>query len=162
VFVMRCATAIGKTPLVIDPSGVWFRSEGSAGDMFIGGWSPGPHDPDPDDLPLEPDLHQFEDKVWPALAARVPAFEALRIQSAWAGYYEVCSLDHNALLGLHPSCGNLYFMNGFSGHGLQHCVAAGRGLAELILFGQYQSLNLTDLSVARTVDCKPYPEANII
>jgi FAD-dependent oxidoreductase domain-containing protein 1 len=162
VFVMKCASAIGSTPLVIDPGGVWFRSEGASGDVFIGGWSPGEHDADPDDLPLEPDLHQFEDKVWPALAHRVPAFEALRMLSAWAGYYEVCSLDHNALLGMHPACPNLVFMNGFSGHGLQHCAAAGRGLAELILFGNYRTLNLTPLSVERILTGQAYPEANVI
>ncbi len=162
VFVMRCASAIGSTPLVIDPSGVWFRSEGTSGDLFIGGWSPGKNEADPDDLPLEPDLHQFEDKVWPALAHRVPAFEALRMLRAWAGYYEVCSLDHNALLGLHPACNNMVFMNGFSGHGLQHCAAAGRGLAELILFGNYRTLDLTPLSVERILTGQAYPEANVI
>ncbi|OYU65449.1 MAG: FAD-dependent oxidoreductase, partial [Burkholderiales bacterium PBB5] len=88
---MRGPTPLPPTPLVVDPAGVWFRSEGSG---FIGGWSPGEGDDDPDDLPLDqPDLAQFEDRLWPALAHRVPAFEALRVQHAWAGYYEVHPLD---------------------------------------------------------------------
>ncbi len=64
------------TPLVIDPSGCWFRSEGSG---FIGGWTPGEGDTDPDDPPLDqPDLDQFDERLWPALAHRVSAFAALR------------------------------------------------------------------------------------
>jgi glycine/D-amino acid oxidase-like deaminating enzyme len=162
VFTLRCATAIGPTPLVVDPSGIWFRSEGRTGDLFIAGWSPSGTDSDPDDLPLDPNLSEFEERLWPALAHRVPAFEALRVQSAWAGYYEVCTLDHNALLGPHPACRNLLFMNGFSGHGLQHCAAAGRGLAEWIVHGGYRTLDLSPLSVERIVSGTPYVEANVI
>lgn len=161
VFALRCPTAIGKTPLVIDPSGVWFRSEGHSGSQFIAGWSPTEGN-DPDDLPLEPELTAFEPHLWPILAARVPAFEALRVEHAWAGYYEFNPIDHNALLGLHPRCDNLYFINGFSGHGLQHAAAAGRGLAELILTGRYQSLDLSPLSVARLSEGRRYIEHNVI
>ena len=32
------------------------------------------------------DHAQFEDFLWPTLAARVPGFETLRLRSAWAGY----------------------------------------------------------------------------
>ena len=76
--------------------------------------------------------------VWLDLWARMrgwgPAFEALRVQQAWAGYYEVHPLDHNALIGPHPQCANFWLCNGFSGHGLQHAPAAGRGLAEALRF----------------------------
>ncbi|MCC7285870.1 MAG: FAD-binding oxidoreductase, partial [Burkholderiaceae bacterium] len=41
VFVFNAPAPLPRTPLVVDPSGVWFRSEGSG---FIGGWSPGARD----------------------------------------------------------------------------------------------------------------------
>jgi len=145
---------------VIDPSGVWFRSEGTG---FIGGWSPGEGDPDPDDLPLDqPDLQQFDDRVWPALAERVPAFEALRVRSAWAGYYEVHPLDHNALIGPHPACANFILANGFSGHGLQQSPATGRGVAEWLLHGRYLSLDLAPFSPQRVLAGQPFIEQAII
>ena len=160
VFVMSCATALPPTPLVVDPAGVWFRSEGS---RFIGGWSPADGDADPDDLPLDqPDLAQFDDRVWPALAHRVPAFEALRRHSAWAGYYEVHPLDHNALIGPHPGCANFWLCNGFSGHGLRHAAAAGRGLAEQLLTGAWQTLDLSDFSPQRLLSGRPFAEQAII
>ena len=160
VFAMRCPTRLPQTPLVIDPSGVWFRSEGEG---FIGGWSPGAGDDDLDDLPLDrPDLAQFEDRVWPALAHRVPAFEALRVQQAWAGYYEVHPLDHNALIGPHPDCANFWLCNGFSGHGLQHAPAAGRGVAEHLLTGAWQTLDLSAFSPQRVADGRPFVEQAII
>lgn len=164
VFMLRCPTPLagldGPSPLVADPSGVWFRSEGPG---FIAGWTPGEADADPDDLPLDqPALEQFEHRVWPALAARVPAFEALRVQRAWDGYYEVHPLDHNALLGPHPQCANLLLACGFSGHGLQHAPGAGRAVAERLLLGGYRSLDLAPLDPRRAVDGRPFVEQAVI
>lgn len=160
VFNFSCPTPLPRTPLVIDTSGVWFRSEGP---HFIGGWSPGPGDEDPDDLPLdEPDLAQFEERLWPALATRVPAFEALRMRHAWAGYYEVHPMDHNAIIGPHPTLSNLVFCNGFSGHGLQHAAGAGRGVAEWLLHGRYSSLDLAPLGWQRVLAGQPFTEQAVI
>lgn len=160
VFAFNCPTRLPRTPLVVDPSGIWFRSEGEG---FIGGWSPGHGDEDPDDLPLEqPDVAQFEERLWPALAHRVPAFEALRMTRAWAGYYEVHPLDHNAIIGPHPSCPNLVFASGFSGHGLQHAPAAGRGVAEWLLHGGYRSLDLSCFGWERVLAGRPLVERAVI
>jgi len=160
VFAMTCPTPLPRTPLVVDPAGVWVRSEGAG---FIGGWSPGDGDADPDDLPLDqPDLAQFEDRLWPALAHRVPAFEALRVQRAWAGYYEVHPLDHNALIGPHPGCADLWLCCGFSGHGLQHAPAAGRGLAERLLSGRYRTLDLSPFDPQRVHEGRPFVEQAVI
>jgi FAD-dependent oxidoreductase domain-containing protein 1 len=166
VFVLRCPTALPRTPLVVDPSGVWFRTEGAdpaGGNLFIAGWSPGAGDPDPDDLPLDqPDLAQFDALVWPALAHRVPAFEALRVQRAWAGWYEVHPMDHNALIGPHPELADFICVNGFSGHGLQHAAAAGRGVAEWILTGGWRTLDLSPFSLDRVASGRPFVEQAII
>ncbi len=160
VFVFNAPAPLPRTPLVVDPSGVWFRSEGSG---FIGGWSPGATDADPDDLPLDqPDLDQFDDRVWPALAHRVPAFAALRRTRAWDGYYEVHPLDHNALVGPHPACPNLLLACGFSGHGLQHAAGVGRGIAEWLLHGRYVSLDLMPLSPQRIALGRPLVERAVI
>lgn len=160
VFAFTCPQALPRTPLVIDPSGVWFRSEGHG---FIGGWSPGRGDADPDDLPLdEPDLAQFDDRVWPALAHRVPAFAALRRTRAWDGYYEVHPADHNGLVGPYPQCANLLLACGFTGHGLQHAAGVGRGIAEWIVHGGYRSLDLSPLSPARIAAGRPLVERAVI
>ena len=158
VFHFSCPEALPHCPLLIDPSGIWLRPEGAG---FIAGYAPA-EDADPDDAPLDPDHAAFENRVWPQLAARIPAFEALRLHSSWAGYYEMNAFDHNAILGLHPACDNLYFANGFSGHGLQQCPAVGRGLAELILTGRWQTLNLEPLAFQRLLDNRPLLERNVI
>lgn len=156
VFVFSCPSTLADCPLVIDPSGFWFRPEGR---QFIGGRTP---DDDADDLPLEPNLAEFDEAFWTGLAHRVPAFEALRIENAWAGYYEMNLFDHNALLGAHPVVDNLLFATGFSGHGMQQAPAVGRGIAELIVHGAYRSLDLSVLSVARLAEGRRIIEANVI
>ena len=156
VFVFSCPTMLADCPLVIDPSGFWFRPEGR---QFIGGRTP---DDDADDLPLEPNLAEFDEAFWTGLAHRVPAFEALRIENAWAGYYEMNLFDHNALLGAHPAVDNLLFATGFSGHGMQQAPAVGRGIAELIVHGAYRSLDLSVLSVARLAKGQRIIESNVI
>ena len=159
VFVVSCPTPIAHAPLVIDPSGVWFRPEGSG--RFICGTSPDARD-DPDDLPLEVDHALFDNVVWPTLAARVPAFEALRQTGAWAGYYEFNTFDQNGIVGYHPAVTNLIFANGFSGHGLQHSPAIGRGVAELIVHGAYRTLDLAPLAFERIAAERALVERNVV
>jgi glycine/D-amino acid oxidase-like deaminating enzyme len=151
VFVFDCRAEIADCPLIIDTSGVWARREGA---HFICGVSP-PEDQDPDDPPLEVDHHLFDDIVWPALAHRVPAFEAVKVVSSWAGYYEYNTFDQNGIVGRHRTIENLYFANGFSGHGIQQSPAVGRGLAELIAHGAYRSFE-------RIVEGRPLRELNVI
>lgn len=156
VFVLSCPQTLANCPLVIDPTGFWFRPEGRG---FLFGTTP---DPDVDDLPLDPNLAEFDEAQWAALAHRVPAFEAVRVERAWAGYYEMNLFDHNALLGPCPGLDNLLCITGFSGHGMQQAPAAGRGLAELIVHGGYRSLDLSALSVSRLLEGRRVMEANVI
>lgn len=145
-------------PLLIDPSGLWFRPEGEAGQFICGGT---PLD-DTAGLPLDPEAHLFEERLWPALAARVPGFETLRPGRAWAGYYEMNDFDHNGLVGAFNDCPNLLLACGFSGHGLQHAPGVGRGLAEWLATGGYQTLDLSPLSPMRLRRGAPYLERNVI
>jgi len=158
VFDARSATPPGDRPLVIDTSGAWFRPEGGS---FIGGIAP-PADEDLPDLPLEVDRDQFDARLWPALAARVPEFDAIRLTNAWAGYYEVNTFDHNAIIGGHPEIENLLFANGFSGHGIQQAPAVGRGIAELIVHGRYVTLDLSIFGFERIAAGRPVIERNVI
>src|SRR5262249_20730235 len=116
-----CRTESADMPLRVDARGVWARPEGSG---FICGVPP-PADPRADgDFDVDYDL--FESTVWPALAHRVPAMEALKLVRGWAGHYDFNTLDQNAVIGPHPQVKNFIFANGFSGHGLQQAPAAGR------------------------------------
>jgi FAD-dependent oxidoreductase domain-containing protein 1 len=145
-------------PLVIDPTGLYFRPEGNG---FLCGIAPPEHeDPECDDF--EVPLHWFEERLWPALAHRVPAFEAARLKSAWAGHYDVNLLDHNAILGPHAALPNLLFANGFSGHGVQQAPAVGRALAEWVVRGGWRSLDLSALGWQRVLAGRPLQEINVV
>jgi FAD-dependent oxidoreductase domain-containing protein 1 len=156
VYVISCPAVMTPFPLLIDPSGFWIRPEGT---KFIAGFSPAD---DLDDQPLRPDYDSFESHLWPALAHRIPAFEQAKLERAWAGYFEMNTFDHNAILGPHPSLENLLFMNGFSGHGMQQAPVIGRAMAELILLGRFETLDLSDLLFARVAENRPLREAIVI
>ena len=159
IFNVSSPAKLERCPLLIDPTGVYFRPEGTT---YICGTSPSA-DRDPDDLPLdEVDHALFDDVIWPTLAHRVPQFEALRVEHAWSGYYEYNVFDHNAIIGYHPDVDNCVFANGFSGHGLQQGPATGRGVAELILQGRFASLDLSPLGFARVLENRPVVERNVV
>jgi glycine/D-amino acid oxidase-like deaminating enzyme len=156
VFMIRAPLDGANMPLVFDTSGMWIRPEG---DGFICGISPSAdsdHDATGD---FDPDLHLLDDPLWPLLAHRIPALEQLRLQSAWAGHYDMCLLDHNAVIGAFPEIPNLIVASGFSGHGVQHGPATGRAVAELIRFGRYRTLDMTPLGYERVRDNTPMPES---
>jgi glycine/D-amino acid oxidase-like deaminating enzyme len=159
IFNVSSPARLQACPLLIDPTGVYFRPEGKT---YICGTSPGA-DNDPDDLPLdEVDHALFDDVIWPTLAHRVPEFEALRVENCWSGYYEYNVFDHNAIIGYHPQIENCVFANGYSGHGLQQGPATGRGVSELILNGRYVSLDLSSLSWQRLLENRPIVEKNVV
>jgi len=158
-FIFEAATPLDRRlPLTIDPSGVHVRSDGAA---YMVGCTPDT-DPavDPEDLVMDHDI--WEDKVWPALAHRIPAFERIRVTSRWAGHYAYNTLDQNLIVGRHDMVRNFIFANGFSGHGMQQSPAVGRGVAELIAYGEYRSLDLSPLGYDRVRRRAPFVERAII
>jgi sarcosine oxidase len=159
VFVFDCKADLPECPLIVDPSGVYVRPEG---DGFICGSSPGPGDLDPDCEDFDVEWDAFESFVWPTLAARIPAFEAIKLTGGWAGHYAVNPEDHNAILGRHPRLSNFLLANGFSGHGVQQSPAVGRGIAELIVHGEYRSLDLSAFDFERFAEDRRIREFNVI
>ena len=156
VFVLSCPEPLPHCPLLIDPTGWWLRPEGR---FLISGSEPAQTEPG---LPLEPDWSEWNDAHWAALAHRIPALAALRVERAWAGYYEMNTFDHNAVIGPHPDLHNLFFINGFSGHGMQHAAGAGLALAEWMLHGQSQTLAVSELGFERLVHKRPLRELHVI
>ena len=158
-FVFDAAEPIGRAlPLTIDPTGVHVRSDG---DAYVAGCTP---DADPavafDDFVMDHDL--WEEQVWPVLAHRIPAFERIRLRRSWAGHYAHNTLDHNAVIGPHTEVANFIFVNGFSGHGMQQSPAMGRGVSELVTYGEYRTLDLTPLGYDRIARGEPFLETAII
>lgn len=166
LFVFDCASTPegtarvneGRLPLMIDPSGVFCRPEGR---FFLTGCAP-VEDPAADWDDFEPRYEEFEEIIWPALAERSPAFEAIKVVNQWAGHYDFNTLDHNLVVGRHPTVRNFVFANGFSGHGLQQGPATGRGVSELIVYGEYRTLDLTEVGYERIVENRPFLEKAVI
>jgi FAD-dependent oxidoreductase domain-containing protein 1 len=164
VFTFSCREPVENCPLLIDTSGAYVRPEGEG--HFICGASP-EADLDPDWFDEDPssqeiDFSFFEEFVWPSLAHRVPAFEAIKPGRAWSGPYDMSLLDHNAIIGPAGEPGNFYLCNGFSGHGLQQSPAVGRALAELIVHGRFVTLDLSDFCFERIAAKRPLLERNVI
>ncbi|NXM06277.1 FXRD1 protein, partial [Tyrannus savana] len=161
VFTWHCPDGPGLScPFLVDTSGTYFRRDGIAGN-YLGGMSP-PEEEEPDPSELSVDHDYFQEQVWPRLARRVPSFESLRVRGAWAGYYDYNTFDHNGVLGAHPRLENLLVAAGFSGHGLQHSPAAGRALAELVVRGRFESLDLRRLGWARLEQGEPLRERGVV
>jgi glycine/D-amino acid oxidase-like deaminating enzyme len=144
-------------PLIKDPDRLVIRPEGK-------GYSVGLVKSDePRGFNFELDPRWFEDVVWPACASRIPAFESLKLRREWVGLYDECELDGNMILGNWPGrLDNFYIACGFSGHGLMHAPAVGRALAELIVRGRFETLDLSRMGYQRVLDRAPYPEVGII
>ncbi|WP_192182753.1 NAD(P)/FAD-dependent oxidoreductase [Mesorhizobium amorphae] len=158
-FVFSSATPIpGRMPNVIDLSGTFVRPEG---ELFLTGNTPlddGPADYDDFEMHHE----EFEERIWPALWHRIPAFDALKVQTSWTGHYEYNMLDHNGIVGFHPEVTNFMFANGFSGHGLQQSPAVGRAVSELIVHGAFQTLDLSPFGYERIPRNEPFLEEAVI
>lgn len=161
IYVLDCREAdeaMYRAPLTITPAGVYVRPEGR---QFLAGLAPEEHE-EPEPGGYEVDFTWFEERIWPALAERIPVLEAIKVVSSWVGYYDHNAFDHNAVIGPHPEIGNFYFNNGFSGHGLQQSPAAGNAVAELIVHGEFRAIDLARFGYERFRDGRPLKEINVV
>ncbi|MEM1307206.1 MAG: FAD-binding oxidoreductase, partial [Pseudomonadota bacterium] len=158
-FIFDAAEPLDRAlPLTIDPSGVHMRTDGR---YYLAGCPPFDDTPPGyDDFASEPNI--WEEKVWPVLANRVPAFERIKLVNEWVGHYAFNTLDQNAILGPHTEVSNFIFANGFSGHGFQQSPAVGRGISEWIAYGSWRSLDLSPLMYDRVARGEPYLERAVI
>ena len=155
-FVFECRERVEPVPLTILPEGIGFRPEGRT---FLVNRAP-PPDSDPPTRDTDIDHDMFEEYIWPPLAARVPAFEAIRVTSAWCCHYDFNTLDENAIVGPAPGLDNFHVLAGFSGHGLQQSPAMGRAVSELIVHGAFRTLDLSRFGYERILTGEPLVEAN--
>jgi FAD-dependent oxidoreductase domain-containing protein 1 len=160
VYVLDCPDApdaLRQGPLTTDWSGMYMRPEGR---NFLCGNSP--DEADEPTVDWEMDHNWFEERIWPALATRIPVFESLKVVGSWVGHYDYNALDQNGIYGRHPVLSNFIFANGFSGHGIQQGPASGMLTAEQIMYGEYRSIDVTRLDYARILRSEPFFEKNII
>jgi len=148
---------VERLPYVKDVARLAFRSEGKG---FSGGLVDGREQRG---FNFEVDHDYFERVVWPAVAERFPAFEGAKCHRTWSGLYEQNELDGNPVIGPWTNgLPNVYTVAGFSGHGMMHAPAAGRAIAELVVHGEYRTLDLARLGYPRIVANEPYTEAGIV
>ena len=134
--------------MIVDPSGVYFHPEASNGLAGIASHG----EPPGRNYHYDGDSF-FMEQIWPSLYERATAFERLKHLTGWAGLYEV-SPDESAIIGVVESgeagkYGNVFEAHSFSGHGVMHSYGAGLALAERIVHGRYETMDLTELAGKR-------------
>ena len=153
----ECQDEIEPLPYLKDPERLAFRPEGR-------GYSGGvPTLEEPRGYNFEADHDYFENVVWPALAHRFPQFERTKCKATLPGLYDQNDFDGNVIIG--PGAdglGNFHMLSGFSGHGLMHAPGCGRAMAELLLKGHYETIDLARFGWQRLLDNAPLPERGII
>jgi sarcosine oxidase subunit beta len=137
-----------KLPMVIDMSnGFHFRPDAAQPQTnILLAW------PDPDEaygFKTEYDAG-FTSKILAHASHRVPAWTNLEVDTkrCRAGLYEMTP-DHHAIIGEAESCGGLFLVCGFSGHGVMHSPAAGRMAAGIMLDGRSSFLDASPLRIER-------------
>ncbi|PYT08152.1 MAG: FAD-binding oxidoreductase [Acidobacteria bacterium] len=146
-----------RFPMVIDMStGFHFRREGKG---ILLAWN------DPaETVGFKTEFDPtFVEKILTRAASRVPVLAEAGVnpRRAWAGLYEMTP-DHHAIIGPAPNVRGLYFVNGFSGHGVMHSPASGRIAAELILQGHSSLIDASQLSVERFAQGKLLEETAVL
>src|SRR5687768_8369912 len=146
-----------RFPMVIDMStGFHFRREGKG---ILLAWN------DPEETPgFKTDFDAtFVEKILTRAASRVPVLSEAEVnpRRAWAGLYEMTP-DHHAIIGPAPNVEGLYFVNGFSGHGVMHSPASGRITADLVLGGRSDLIDAKQLSVERFTSGKLLEETAVL
>jgi sarcosine oxidase subunit beta len=141
-------------PFVIDfAQSLYFHREGEG--LLIGMSNPnqGPgHDQRVDSA--------FELVNLECAARRLPSLETAGIVSSWAGLYEVTPDAHPIFGQAGPD--GFYVVAGFSGHGFMHGPIAGKLMSELILDGEFRTVDVSGLDLRRFEEGRMIREYNVV
>lgn len=141
-------------PFVIDfAQSLYFHREGKG--LLIGMSNPAE----------APGFNQAVDPDWEisnieAAAARLPLLEHARLVSRVAGLYEVTP-DAHPIYGETPIDG-FYLCTGFSGHGFMHGPISGVIMAEIILDGKSETIDVSMLDLRRFNEDRLIQEYNVV
>lgn len=129
--------------MMVDPSGVYFHPEAS---NILGGYA---DHTETKGWNLNYDGEEFfQEKIWMPLFNRSTKFEQLKHLTGWGGLYEMTP-DKTAILGKVSGFSNVYENHGYSGRGAMQSIASGRGLAELMKLGKFDTLDLSAMTADR-------------
>lgn len=95
-----------------------------------------------------------------AAVSRLPLVEKAGRASHWAGLYEVTP-DAHPIFGPTPLDG-FFVVSGFSGHGFMHGPVSGKLMAEFILGGQFETVDVSMLDLARFDAGRLIKEYNVV
>jgi sarcosine oxidase subunit beta len=155
IVVTRLTGVPSDFPFVIDFSrSLYFHREGQG---ILTGQS------NPDE---KPGFDQSVNRAWTELhleqaMMRFPLMERAGLLREWAGLYEVTPDAHPVIDGLSDPAG-FYVVAGFSGHGFMHGPIAGQLIAEMILDGRANSLDLHPLRLSRFAEGDLVREHNVV
>ncbi|HJR82220.1 MAG TPA: FAD-binding oxidoreductase, partial [Anaerolineales bacterium] len=102
----------------------------------------------------------FEVANLEAAIKRMPLVERASRASHWAGLYEVTP-DAHPIFGETPVDG-FYVCAGFSGHGFMHGPVSGKLMSELILDGEFSTVDVSRLDLARFAEGRLIKEYNVV
>ncbi len=132
-----------QTPMIVDAdTGFHFRPDGAH--VIIGGGSRRPEDSE--DFSKIPEVSpRWWPSVQPSLQEVWPESVNFAPPDIWSGYYAVTP-DGHPLVGFRDG---VFVATGFGGHGVMHAPAIGQIVAECILDGNSQSIDLSALDPNR-------------
>jgi sarcosine oxidase subunit beta len=103
---------------------------------------------------------EFEMENFEAALERLPLLERASRASHWAGLYEVTP-DAHPIFGGSPVKG-FTICAGFSGHGFMHGPVAGKLMTEYILNGEFSTVDVSMLDLARFEEGRLIKEYNVV
>jgi sarcosine oxidase subunit beta len=142
--------------MFVDTSGVYFHREAT---HVLAGYA----EPDEaDGYHFKYDgQNWFEERIWPALAARISRCGEMKHRSGWSGLYEYTP-DLCGIICFAPRQARIVEAFGFTGRGAMQSFAAGRAAAELVTARRFETIDCTPLRPTRFAESAPVRETLLI